>query len=208
MSRFRSQRRVVAAVGLLAAAILAFAACGGDDEEEEADPGGGTPVAATLGGDAGEYMITADPESASAGSITFSIVNEGELEHEFEVFDGTLDPAEVPIEEERANFEGLGIEEVDEELRHRLGLRPRALRTQHADGGAGDAGDDGDEDDDGREKCGADHRVPPAPSSSSHRCAGGSLGRSPPAPFRSPLPPAARADATSAAFSARCQAAK
>ena len=114
MSRFRSQRRVVAVVGLLAAAVLAFAACGGDDEEEEADPGGGAPVAATLGGDAGEYAITVDPESAAAGSITFSIVNEGELEHEFEVFEGTLDPAEVPIEEERANFEGLGIEEVDE----------------------------------------------------------------------------------------------
>jgi len=91
------------------------AACGGDDDDgEAADPGGGTPVAATLGGDAGEYTITVDPTSSAAGDITFSIVNDGELEHEFEVFSGSVDPASVPVEEDRANFEGLDVEEVDE----------------------------------------------------------------------------------------------
>ncbi len=115
MSAFRRRRGIAAAAGLLAAAVFAVAACGGDGEEEAAaDPGGGTPVAATLGGDAGEYAITVDPTSAAGGDITFSIVNEGELEHEFEVFSGSVDPAEVPIEEERANFEGLGVEEIDE----------------------------------------------------------------------------------------------
>jgi len=113
VSAFR-RTRGVAAAGLLVAAALTFAACGGDDDEEEADPGGGTPVAATLGGDAGEYAITVDPTSAPAGDITFGIVNEGELEHEFEVFSGTVDPASVPIEEDRANFEGLDVEEIDE----------------------------------------------------------------------------------------------
>lgn len=114
MSAFR-WRRGAAAAGLLAAAVLAFAACGGDDDEKEAaDPGGGTPVAATLGGDAGEYVITVDPTSAAAGGITFSIANEGELEHEFEVFSGSVDTASVPVEEDRANFEGLDVEEIDE----------------------------------------------------------------------------------------------
>src|SRR6202022_1368699 len=39
-----------------------------------------------------------------------------------------------------------GVEDIDEELRHRLRLSARALRTEHADGSAGDAAENGEDD--------------------------------------------------------------
>jgi uncharacterized cupredoxin-like copper-binding protein len=88
---------------LLTAALLVplSAAC--------TDSGGGdADVRVSLRDDA----VTLDPDSAAAGSITFSATNDGSDTHEIEVFRGDVDPSTLPVEDNVASTEGLEL--VDE----------------------------------------------------------------------------------------------
>lgn len=109
--RVRSYRWL-AAVSTLAALALVPAACGGDDDDEGAS---GTTVNATLASsDGGEYSIALDKESVQAGEVTFTLNNEGEIEHEFEVVKTDVAANDIPVEDNKADVEASGGEEVDE----------------------------------------------------------------------------------------------
>jgi uncharacterized cupredoxin-like copper-binding protein len=94
----RTTRRFLLATALL---VPIGAAC--------TDTGGGNAdVQVSLRDDA----VTLDPNSAGAGSITFSATNDGTATHEIEVFRGDVDPATLPVEDNVASTEGLEL--VDE----------------------------------------------------------------------------------------------
>jgi uncharacterized cupredoxin-like copper-binding protein len=81
---------------------LVTAGCSSDDD-------GG--VAVTLA----DFTITADPDSASAGEVTFDVTNDAEQTHEFVVFQTDLAPDQLPTEEGGDVDEaGEGVALVDE----------------------------------------------------------------------------------------------
>jgi uncharacterized cupredoxin-like copper-binding protein len=81
---------------------LVTAGCSSDDD-------GG--VAVTLA----DFTITADPDSASAGEVTFDVTNDAEQTHEFVVFQTDLAPDQLPTAEGGDVDEaGEGVALVDE----------------------------------------------------------------------------------------------
>jgi uncharacterized cupredoxin-like copper-binding protein len=62
-----------------------------------------------------DFTITADPDSASAGEVTFDVTNDAEQTHEFVVFQTDLAADQLPTEEGGDVDEaGEGVELVDE----------------------------------------------------------------------------------------------
>ncbi len=91
---------------VLLVAASGFVACGDDD-----DDGGATTVDVKLN----EFVITADPDSAPAGDVDFSVENIGEETHEFVIVETGLAPDALPTAEDGSvDEEGEGITEVDE----------------------------------------------------------------------------------------------
>ena len=81
---------------------LVTAGCSSDDD-------GG--VAVTLA----DFTITADPDSASAGEVTFDVTNDAEQTHEFVVFQTDLAADQLPTDEGGDVDEaGEGVALVDE----------------------------------------------------------------------------------------------
>src|SRR4249919_46548 len=81
--------------------VLVTTSCSGDD--------GGVGV--TLA----DFTITVDPDSASAGDVSFDITNDAEQTHEFVVFQTDLAPDQLPTDEGGDVEEaGEGVEHVDE----------------------------------------------------------------------------------------------
>ena len=81
---------------------LVTAGCSSDD-----DGGVGVTLA--------DFTITADPDSASAGEVTFDVTNDAEQTHEFVVFQTDLAADQLPTEEGGDVDEaGEGVELVDE----------------------------------------------------------------------------------------------
>ena len=90
------------AVPMILGLVLLTASCGGDD-----DGGVGVTLA--------DFTITADPDSASAGEVTFDVTNDAEQTHEFVVFQTDLAPDQLPTGEGGDVDEaGEGVELVDE----------------------------------------------------------------------------------------------
>ena len=80
--------------------VLLLGACTSTESENQ--------VTVSLRDDA----VTLTPQTADAGSVTFSATNDGTLTHEIEVFSGDVDPSTLPVEDNVANTEGLTL--VDE----------------------------------------------------------------------------------------------
>lgn len=97
-----------AAVALLA---LLAAACGDDDDDDGGDDGGGATVNVLLS----EFVVEADPGSASAGDVTFAVTNEGEETHEFVILKTDLAEDALPTADDGSvDEEGEGVEVIDE----------------------------------------------------------------------------------------------
>ena len=89
-------------VPMILGLVLLTASCSGDD-----DGGVGVTLA--------DFTITADPDSASAGEVTFDVTNDAEQTHEFVVFQTDLAPDQLPTGEGGDVDEaGEGVELVDE----------------------------------------------------------------------------------------------
>ena len=71
-------------------AAIAFAACGGGaTQAPDSTPGdGGTGGGETVAVEASEFAFDPATIEVAAGEVTFSVHNVGELEHEFEIFEG------------------------------------------------------------------------------------------------------------------------
>ena len=89
-------------VPMILGLALVTAGCSSDDE--------GT-VAVTVA----DFSVSADPDSAPAGDITFDISNDAEQTHEFVVFKTDLAADQLPTDENGDVDEaGEGVEHVDE----------------------------------------------------------------------------------------------
>ena len=89
------------ALPMILGLVLVMTGCSDDD--------GGIDV--TLA----DFTVTADPDSASAGEVTFDVSNEAEQTHEFVVFKSDLAPDQLPTDEGGDVDEaGEGVELVDE----------------------------------------------------------------------------------------------
>jgi uncharacterized cupredoxin-like copper-binding protein len=90
------------AVPMILGLVLVTASCSSDD-----DGGIGVTLA--------DFTITVDPDSASAGDVTFDITNDAGQTHEFVVFKTDLAPDQLPTDEGGDVDEaGEGVEHVDE----------------------------------------------------------------------------------------------
>jgi uncharacterized cupredoxin-like copper-binding protein len=97
MSRKRWLLVVLLAGGLAALALLA-AACGDDGEEAGGGPTAGEePDATTIGVSLIEWSVVPDEMSAPAGTVTFEVTNEGEMEHEFVIVRSDAGLADLPV---------------------------------------------------------------------------------------------------------------
>ena len=83
------------------AALLALAACGGTAPASVAPPRSGV-VAVQASDSTGAYTFTPSTLNVPAGSVTFSVRNAGNEEHEFEIF-----KAESVVEEIEGLVPGL-----------------------------------------------------------------------------------------------------
>lgn len=133
MSTRNSRRYRLAQIGgavLAAALVLAVSACGGGDETTETSeatteaaapastttlpPGTVNITLADVSADS--MLLTASPESAPAGTVTFIVTNAGNQEHEFVVLDTDLAADDLPFDEaaDEALEEADGVTPVDE----------------------------------------------------------------------------------------------
>ena len=89
------------AVPMILGLALVTASCGDDD--------------GAIGVTLADFTITADPDSASAGEVTFDVTNDAEQTHEFVVFQTDLAPDQLPTDEGGDVDEaGEGVALVDE----------------------------------------------------------------------------------------------
>jgi uncharacterized cupredoxin-like copper-binding protein len=89
--------------GSLAALAVLAAACGDDGEEAEGQPtAGAEPEATTIGVSLIEWGVVPDEMSAPAGTVTFEVTNEGEMEHEFVIVRSDAGLADLPVAEDGA----------------------------------------------------------------------------------------------------------
>lgn len=104
--RFRTSTLIlIGTVSLLSAACSSSSAPSADGESTAPDPAAGATVDITIT----DTSLTPAPDSVSAGEVTFDATNEGEATHEFEVFQADVDPADLPVENNVANTEGMTL---------------------------------------------------------------------------------------------------
>jgi uncharacterized cupredoxin-like copper-binding protein len=114
----KQMRRAITVVSWLAVAVLStgvLAACSSSDEDS------GTSASATQGANAvdvtlQEFAIGTVPTAGAAGTITFTITNNGPDDaHEFVVIKTDLAATDLPtVADGSVDEEGAGIEPVDE----------------------------------------------------------------------------------------------
>ena len=94
--------------------LLTAAGCGGDDEPTATPTRTPTvPAAAAVAVELGEWFVTSDPSSVSAGEVTFAAENVGAIEHELIVLKTDL-AADALVVDEAASGTFLGEIEPDE----------------------------------------------------------------------------------------------
>jgi uncharacterized cupredoxin-like copper-binding protein len=110
-------RRHIAVPAIL---LLMFgAACSSNDDTSNASSGSSTGGSSATSGGVGatekDFSITLDPSTASAGSVTFNIDNQGPATHEFVVFKTDLAPDALPTADDgTVDEEGKGVQHIDE----------------------------------------------------------------------------------------------
>jgi uncharacterized cupredoxin-like copper-binding protein len=99
MNRWRSGRQLYLILALAASSLLLAAGCGSDDEPTAAPTHTPTvPAAATVAVELGEWFVTSDPISVSAGEVTFTAENVGAIEHELIVLKTDLAPESLVVD--------------------------------------------------------------------------------------------------------------
>jgi uncharacterized cupredoxin-like copper-binding protein len=129
--------RRFALVALVSVFTLIAAACGGDDGGSAGDGGGGAAISPTAGGsgtavavavgetDATTMFMRVSQSSVPGGSVTFTITNEGQKEHEFEVFKTETSAADFAVGGDDKAVDPADAEELAEEE----GIEPGETRT-------------------------------------------------------------------------------
>jgi len=110
-------RRYVAVPAFLL--LLFGAACSSNNDSSNGTSSGSTGSSTSASGGIGatekDFSITLDPSTASAGSVTFNIDNQGPATHEFVVFKTDLAPDALPTASDgTVDEEGKGVQHIDE----------------------------------------------------------------------------------------------
>ncbi len=110
--------RIFVALLVLGVALIVAAACGGDDDGGETPvdavgetpPAGETPAAATTV-DVGleEFAVNPAQDAAGAGALTFSVSNDGTIDHNFRVIKTDLAPDALPTANAQADESQLDV---------------------------------------------------------------------------------------------------
>jgi uncharacterized cupredoxin-like copper-binding protein len=105
----RKVSRSLTVCSLAASLLLLGAACSSDDN-------GGSSSGGSVSVTEKDFNIALDPTTASAGSVTFNIHNDGPSTHEFVVFKSDLAPDKLPTASDgTVDEEGEGVTAVDEQ---------------------------------------------------------------------------------------------
>ena len=99
--RTKNRWLIVAIIAALVSLGMIAAACG-DDSDGDSDGDVNGPPAVTTTVDVGltEFTVSPSPESASAGSVTFNVSNDSDVQsHNLKVIRTDLDPDALPVEE-------------------------------------------------------------------------------------------------------------
>jgi len=111
-------RRYVAVPAFLL--LLFGAACSSNNDTSNSSSGsstgsGPTTAAGGVGATEKDFAITLDTSTASAGSVTFNINNQGPSTHEFVVFKTDLAPDALPTTDKGiVDEEAKGLDHIDE----------------------------------------------------------------------------------------------
>ena len=112
------KRAFITTSGVLALVLL-LNACGADGN----DANGGSnasPVATSAGtsnditGSVKEWEVNVDATAAEAGTVDFTITNEGSIGHEFLIVKTDIAPGDIPVEGDHFPEDASGIEVIDE----------------------------------------------------------------------------------------------
>ena len=110
-------RRFTMVLMLVGALTFALAACSSDESEEPSS----APTSSDMGGDAmggiattlTDFAISASPAEATAGDVTFEVVNDGPSEHEMVIIKTDLAPDALPTDSKGEVIED-EVEPIDE----------------------------------------------------------------------------------------------
>ncbi len=110
-------RRYVAVPAFLL--LLLGAACSSNDNSSNGASSGSTGSSTSTSGGIGatekDFSITLDSSTASAGSVTFDVTNDGPSTHEFVVFKTDLAPDALPLTNDGiVDEKGKGLTAIDE----------------------------------------------------------------------------------------------
>jgi uncharacterized cupredoxin-like copper-binding protein len=111
--------RVFITTGGALALVLLLNACGADGN----DTNGGSNTAARstsaatsndIMGSVKEWEVNADATTAEAGTVNFTITNEGTIGHEFLIVKTDIAPGDIPVDGDHFPEDASGIEVIDE----------------------------------------------------------------------------------------------
>jgi len=114
--RFVLRRHIAVPAILL---MMFGAACSSNDDTSSGSSSGSSTGDSAASGGVGatekDFSIALDPSTASAGSVTFNIDNQGPATHEFVVFKTDLAPDALPTASDgTVDEEGKGVQHIDE----------------------------------------------------------------------------------------------
>jgi uncharacterized cupredoxin-like copper-binding protein len=110
------KRVIITAGGVLITSLL-INACGSDandaDADRDSDPSS-VETSNDITGSVLEWEVNVDAEAAEAGTVDFTITNDGTIGHEFLIVKTDIPPGEIPVEGDHFPEDASGIEVIDE----------------------------------------------------------------------------------------------
>ena len=98
----------MARIAMLTAGVAALAACGPDGNAAI------NGISNEVTGSVKEWAVTVDAAGATAGDVSFTITNDGSIEHEFLVVKTDIPDGEIPIVDDAFPEDAEGVEVIDE----------------------------------------------------------------------------------------------